>query len=218
MYFADLGVLAILALSAVVAVFRGFTREVLSVAGWIGAAAVTIYGFGPVRPHARALIGQTMIADIATGLVLFIVSLIIFSVIAQIIGQRVNQSRLGALDRSLGLLFGLARGAFIVVLIYLALGWAWPPPHQPAWLAQARTRPLVEAGAEWLQNLAPPEFRAGGKAAFDEAQKGAKRAEDAARAIRALGGNPSNAPASGSESGYKTDERRQLDRLFQSSQ
>jgi len=215
----DLAVLGILALSAVAAFVRGFTREVLSAAGWVGAALVTLYGFGTVRPIVQSLVGQSVVADIVTGLVLFVVSLIVFSLIAQAVGNSVMQSRLGFLDRSLGVVFGLVRGAVVVVLIYLGLAWAVPPEKQPPILREARTRPLVEAGANWARSVAPPELRVGGQTAMDEAARRARQAQDAERALRAIGAQPAaNPPAQPGESGYKSNERRDLDRLIQTNQ
>src|SRR5690606_22488406 len=60
----DLCVIAILLISGFFAFVRGFVREVLSVAGWVGAAIVTLYLFEPVRPHVRGLIPSPLIADI----------------------------------------------------------------------------------------------------------------------------------------------------------
>jgi membrane protein required for colicin V production len=215
---ADLFVAVVLVLSCLVALVRGFTREVLSIVGWVGAALATIYGFGYARVYARTLIESEVIADIAAGVALFLVSLIILSILAQSIGGRIANSRLSALDRTLGLLFGLARGALFVVLAYLALGWVMPPTDQPAWLKEARTRPLVEAGAEWLKSLAPATFRNGGQAALDEAGRRARQAEDFARALGTLGTPGAKPGAPGEESGYKNDERRGLDQLIESNQ
>src|SRR5690606_12415044 len=140
----DLAVLGVIAISALFAVMRGFVREVLSVAGWIGAALVALYGFTPLRPHARDLLGPSLIADIALGAVLFPFALIVFSLVTHAIAGRVRGSALSAVDRTLGLVFGIVRGAALVCLAYLLLGWAVPAAEHPPWVTGARTLPFVQ--------------------------------------------------------------------------
>src|SRR5262245_58036713 len=130
---ADLIVIGVVVFSAVVALFRGFIREVLSVMAWAGAVMVTLWGFSFVQPYAQNLIGQPMLANIAAGLSLFLISLVIFSLITHAIANLVRNSSLSALDRSLGLVFGIVRGVVIAALAYLALGWVVPANEQPPW-------------------------------------------------------------------------------------
>ncbi|MGQ0663197.1 MAG: CvpA family protein [Pseudomonadota bacterium] len=211
---ADLIVAGVILLSGLVALARGFVREVLSLLGWAGAALVTLWGFSPLQPYARTWIDHNLIADLATGLALFIVSLVVFSLISRGLAGFVRRSALSALDRSLGFAFGLVRGAALVALAYLALGWTMPPAEHPDWILKARSLPLVVAGAELLRSLAPPEFRG---QAIGEPGRGQTR-QDAERALRALTGSAPKAPTPGGESGYKVEERRELERLLQSAQ
>lgn len=216
----DLIVISIVVLSGLIALFRGLIREVLSLAGWVGAALVTLWGFRYVQPLARNLIGGTLLADILAGAALFVLSLVVFSMISHAVSNLVRNSGLSALDRTLGFVFGLARGLAMVGLAYLALAlWVWAKPSdRPAWIVEARTLPLVEATADLLRGLAPPEFRGRAKAVEDEAARRARQAQEAQRALRALSVPALNTPASPGETGYKTDARRELERLIQSSQ
>ncbi len=92
--------------------------------------------------------------------VLFLVALGILLLISRRIGRLVRGSALGGLDRSLGLLFGLARGAALVVLAYIIGGWlagpvdSWPPP-----VREARALPLAHDGAVWVTSRLPPVYR-----------------------------------------------------------
>lgn len=216
----DLVVITIVVLSGLIALMRGFIREVLSLAAWVGAAFVTMWGFSYARPHARALIGNPMLADITAGVVLFLVSLVVFSIVSHAIGNAVRNSGLNALDRSLGFVFGLARGLLLIGLGYLTLAmWGWnTPADRPDWIRTARTLPLVEATAEFLRGLAPPEFRGQTRTAGDAVTRGVRQAEEAQRALRALSIPSANTPASSNETGYKTDVRRDLERLIQNTQ
>src|SRR3546814_7691374 len=99
------------------------------------------------------------IASLLTGVGLFLITLVLFSVLTRILSNRIQQSSLGALDRSLGLLFGFVRGAVIVALAWLALGYVVTEPDRPAWIQEARSRPLMERGADFLLALVPQEDR-----------------------------------------------------------
>lgn len=213
----DLIVIAIILLSGLVALWRGLIREVLSLVGWVGAGLVTLWAFAYVRPYSRNLIDNPLLADLAAGVVLFVVSLVVFSVISGAIGNLVRNSSLNAIDRTLGFVFGLARGLVAIALVYLALAlWVWAKPaDRPDWVTKARTLPLVEATANILRSFAPPEFRGKAQAVEDDVTRRARQAEEAHRALRALGTPAAIAPAPESETGYKTDVRRDLERLIQ---
>jgi membrane protein required for colicin V production len=152
----DVAVAALLFVSAAFAYFRGFVHEVLSITGWIGAAAASVYGFPYARPFFRQAIDNPLFADIAAGVALFLVALVILSLLARAISSRVKASALGALDRALGFLFGLARGALVAVLVFLVYILAVPAKERPEWILKARTTPLMGAGAHVLVALLPP--------------------------------------------------------------
>ncbi len=214
---ADLIIAAVVLLSGLWALWRGFVREVLGIIGWVGAALATLYGFSTVRPYARELIAIDLVADVAAGLTLFIATLILLSLLSSAISSSVRGSALGALDRSLGFLFGLARGFVVVCLAYLVLGWAIPQPaDRPAWITGARTLPLIERGAQMLAGLLPADARERGAQAAERTRQEAQRATEATRALEQLMAPPArgDAPREGAN-GYSDTDRKQLDRLFQ---
>ena len=104
---------AVLLLSALLAYARGFVHEVLAVAGWIGAILAAIYGLPYAKPFARDLIPHELAADVAAGVVIFVATLIVLSLLTRAVAGMVKASALNMLDRSLGFLFGLGtrRGA-----------------------------------------------------------------------------------------------------------
>ncbi|MFE0755887.1 CvpA family protein [Inquilinus sp. NPDC058860] len=158
----------ILAISAFLALARGFVAEVLSIAGWLGAALVTLWTFGDAKPYLRQYIEMQLLADILTGVGIFVVALVIFSTISHLIARVVKGSALSAVDRSLGFVFGVVRGAVLVCLAYLLLTWVFPETRRPPWLENARMLPWVQAGAEYLKSLVPQEALAG---AIDKAKQ-----------------------------------------------
>lgn len=220
----DLIVIAGIALSALFAFARGFVKEALSIGAWIGAGLIAIWGLAPARPIAQKFISSPMLANSAAGLVLFIGSLIILSILTSMIAGRVKQSALSAVDRALGLLFGIARGVVLACLGFLALSWAIQEKDWPAWVRKSRTRPVLMNGGEYLKSFIPAAARERGAATAIEAQKGLDQARDAEQLMRALA-NPTPAASQGAKAsgtapptGYKPQERKEMDRLFQSAQ
>lgn len=161
MNWVDLVVLAVVLVSGVVGVLRGMVREVLGVAAWAAAAWIASpYGLFPyVAPWARQQVTDPGVADIAAFAGVFLGSLIVLWFLVATISSRVQGSALGGLDRTFGLLFGLARGAVLVAVAYIIGGFlspaeAWPPPVQ-----QARLLTPVHQGADWLALQVPPPYR-----------------------------------------------------------
>ncbi len=176
----DILVAAVLLLSAILAFSRGAVREILGVGAWVGAAFATVYGFPHLRPFARELIESQLIADAAAALVLFVVALILLVVTSQVIAGRIQGSRLGPLDRSLGFIFGLARGAVLICLAYLLFVWAMAPEDRPPWIAKAKTMPYIVKGAKAIRSVVPDEVE-------DKAAKAVReQADTSSDAIKAL--------------------------------
>jgi membrane protein required for colicin V production len=220
----DLIVIAGIALSALFAFARGFVREALSIGAWVGAGLIALYGLAPARPIAQKFISSPMLADSAAGLVLFIGSLIVLSILTSMISRRVQQSALSAVDRALGLLFGLARGVVLACLGFLALSWAIQEKDWPAWVRESRTRPVLMSGGEYLKSLLPAAARERGAQTAIQAQQGIDQARQAEQLMRALAtptpaATPATKPGSAAPpAGYKPQERKEMDRLFQSTQ
>jgi membrane protein required for colicin V production len=215
---ADLAVIGILLVSAVLAFARGFVHEVLSMTAWIGAALAVVFGLPYARPFARELITLPLLADVAAGGVIFIVALLLLSLLTRAVSRRVQDSALNAVDRSLGFLFGLARGALVVCLAYIPLVWLMSPGEQPAWLRDARTRPLVEEGAGMLQALFD-RHQPATKQALDPARERARKALETERMVRDIMTPDPKTPTSAGKpapQGYTEGERRDLERLIDS--
>jgi membrane protein required for colicin V production len=64
-------------------------------------------------------------------------------------------SRIGALDRTLGFLFGLGRGLIIVVVAYLFFDWLVPQKSQPTWVTGAKSRVVLAGTGDWLKSMLP---------------------------------------------------------------
>lgn len=147
-------VLGVALFSAVLAMVRGFSREVLSVASWAG-SAYAAYKFYPfLLPYAKQYTTSDTVAMAGAAAVVFIVSLIIISFITMRIADFIIDSSIGALDRTLGFIFGAARGLLIVVVAMLFFNWLVEPEQRPVWVNEAKSKPLLDSlGAKLIAVL-----------------------------------------------------------------
>lgn len=159
MTWVDLAVLAVLAVSGLLAFLRGFVREVLGIGAWIGAAAVAVWGAQYAQRPVEHWIADPSWAEAAALLGIFLVTLIVLLLVAHLFGRMVRGSPLGGLDRTLGMLFGLARGAALVIIAYILAGMVVPTDHWPAPVREARFLPTTYAGARWAASQLPERFR-----------------------------------------------------------
>lgn len=146
--------LGITLVSAVLAMVRGFSREVLSLVSWAAAAAAAYLFYQPVLPYLQPYINNETIAKIAAAGAVFLVVLIVVSLITMKIADFIIDSRIGALDRTLGFLFGAARGVLLVVVAMLFFNWL-VPTGQPAWVTNAKSKPMLDSFGQQLIELLP---------------------------------------------------------------
>jgi membrane protein required for colicin V production len=151
----DIVLIAVMLVSGLLAMIRGFMREVLSIAAWILAAGVTLYAYNKLLPAATAYFNSDLIAKAAVIGGVFLLTLLIVSVVTVRISDMVLDSRVGALDRTLGFLFGLGRGLIIVVVAYGFFDWLVPAKSQPAWVTDAKSKVFLANTADWLRSMSP---------------------------------------------------------------
>jgi membrane protein required for colicin V production len=151
----DMIVLAVMLLSGLLAMIRGFMREILSIAAWATAAVATLYAFPRLLPQAKAYFQNDTIAAIAVIAGVFIGTLVIATIITSKVSDMVLDSRIGALDRTLGFLFGLGRGLLIVVVAFLFFAWLVPDKQQPDWVRSAKSLSVLQSTGNWLMSMLP---------------------------------------------------------------
>jgi membrane protein required for colicin V production len=214
----DIAVLGVIALSAVFAFARGLVREALSIVAWVGASLITLHGFNHVYGIVIRFVTTPLLADLVAGVGLFVISLIVLTMLTGYVARFVHSSALSPIDRTLGLVFGLARGAFLVSLAYLMLDISLPQNDRPGWIKQAKSEPFLAQGAELLRSALPEPLQLKGATTADDAQRALERAKDAQRAMRALSSPVAPSPAKPSEEqapGYKPGDRRDMNRLIE---
>ena len=208
----DLVIVGIVLISGLFAFFRGFIHETLSMMGWVGAGVCALYGYPIARPFVRDLIPSELIADLATGVGLFLISFLVFSFISGRIGRAVQNSGLDSFDSTLGFVFGLLRGALIVCIGFLALSWLLPATSQPDWVRNARTRPVLEEGAFLIMRAMPDEIFDTTAEEIARAQRDAEINDQTYRQL--LGPEPKGAGPT-PLNGYTRPSRDDLDRLIE---
>jgi len=140
--------------SAMLAMVRGFSREILSIASWVAAAAAAFFFYKPVLPYVQPHIDNQQVAIAAAAGIVFIIALIIVSLITMKIADLIIDSRIGALDRTLGFLYGAARGVLVVAVALLFFDWL-VGTQRPAWITDAKSRPMLERIGDWLEGMLP---------------------------------------------------------------
>jgi len=168
----DYIVIGIILLSGLLALMRGFLRELFSLIAWSGAYFAAAKFYPLALPTVHHYIKHDKAAEISSMALVFIITLIILIIIGNLVCGLVRGRALTTVDRSLGFLYGLARGALVVCLVYLgAVMMLWPdidaPPAQqqdkdrntpPDLLMQAKTRSAMAYGANLLKGFVPKEM------------------------------------------------------------
>jgi membrane protein required for colicin V production len=151
----DILLLVVMLISGLLAMIRGFMREVLSIAAWGLAALATLYGYSRLLPTVKQYITSDIAAAAVTIVGVFLITLLVISIITVRISDMILDSRVGALDRTLGFLFGLGRGLVIMVVAYLFFAWLVPDRSQPEWVKSAKSRVVLQNTGQWLVAMLP---------------------------------------------------------------
>jgi membrane protein required for colicin V production len=151
----DIILIGVMLISALLAMIRGFMREILSIAAWVIAAIATLYAYSKLLPLAKSYFNNDIVAAAAVIGGTFLGTLLIVSIITVRFSDMVLDSRVGALDRTLGFLFGLARGLVIMVVAFLFFAWLVPARTQPSWVANAKSKVVLQSTGDWLMSMLP---------------------------------------------------------------
>lgn len=152
----DAGVIAIALISGLLALYRGFTRELLAILSWIIAAVAVLYFVLNHRQFASEVAdqmgAQLVIAQGVIGILLFVIVLIVVHLITARISDTILDSQVGMIDRILGFVFGLARGFILVVIPFMLVLHFYPDEEKhPDWLTKSITQPYLFSTGEALR-------------------------------------------------------------------
>ena len=111
--------------------------------------------YAKLLPTAKTYFNNDTVASVVVVAGVFVGTLIVVSIVTVRISDMILDSRIGALDRTLGFLFGLARGLLIVVVAYQFFVWLVPDKQRPDWVTTAKSRVVLQGTGEWLMALLP---------------------------------------------------------------
>jgi membrane protein required for colicin V production len=151
----DIALIVVMLISGLLAMVRGFMREVLSIVAWVLAAVATLYAYSKLLPLAKQYFNNDIVAAVVVIGGVFLLTLLIVSILTVRISDMVLDSRVGALDRTLGFLFGLARGLVIVVVAYMFFDWLVPDRSKPDWVMHAKSKVVLSSTGDWLKDQLP---------------------------------------------------------------
>jgi membrane protein required for colicin V production len=148
--------------------YRGLIHETFAILEWV-AGGYAALRFTPVfQPLFGDAIRPPWLEWVLVFIGTFLVVFIPLSIISHRLSAMVKQSDIGAVDRVLGLVFGVARGLVIVGLAYIAFSALVPAKEHPASLVRARSFPVIRTTSEILRELAPDGFFANENSESDD--------------------------------------------------
>ncbi len=220
---ADIALLAVMLISGLLALMRGFFREILSLGAWggaAGAAAIALF-YPDIRKLAADLLvpyigDNEIVVSIAIAGAVFLVVLIILSIISVKLSDALLDSSAGPIDRTVGFIYGLGRGLVLMVTVFMLYVWFFPRDKIDPAVREASTLPLVAGTANFLTDtllttgVMPPEVADDLKGKIgNPSTLGTRRDSEGA-----TGGGT----ASEGDTGYRTNQRSTLDQIIESTQ
>jgi membrane protein required for colicin V production len=152
----DVILILVMLISAFLAWQRGLTREMLTLIALAVGALIALFFYQLYRERVRALIGPPVLADLLlTGIVFLIVLLILGVVFGYLFPHLPPHGRAGAVDRTLGFIYGLIRGLLLVVIAYEVTVALTPKETLPHWVTEARSLPIIERTGSAMLSLLP---------------------------------------------------------------
>lgn len=241
----DILVLAVLLISALIAFLRGVIREVLTITGVVGGLAAAYFGGPLLSPEMRTWLGveegveperlmgvlpYDILADALSYGLIFILVVIVLSILSHFLAEGARNIGLGAVDRSLGFVFGIVRGIILLGLLYLPVHLFVDQDTKDAWFKGSKTHFYLERVASAFAEFIPAE-------AVDGAEDNLKAIENTSQTRKKLEeinllktGNEKPVPATeapavddpaqpqtqgGDADGYSEEFRQKMDALFE---
>ena len=154
----DAALIAVALISGLLAMYRGLTRELLSIVSWAVAALAVLYfvlNYKKLAEDLAAQMGtQVAIAQIAIGAVIFLIVLIVVHLITSRISDAILDSSIGMVDRILGFLFGAVRGFILVVIPYMFYESFIPDPaNQQPWVRDSASLPYIKSAGNTIRSV-----------------------------------------------------------------
>lgn len=175
----DVVFLVIVGVSALVAIARGVTKELLSITGWLLAAVSVYYLLPVVDPIMKKYIASEVLSSLVSGMVILIMFCIFWVLAADKISTQIRFSKLSSLDRILGFIFGIFRGVIIVILLQIMISSLIPEESQKGVFAESRYFKLAGDASGPIKGLIPEKWFDDLKAKGESLGFGAAKTDEA---------------------------------------
>lgn len=147
----DWAIVAVIVISSLISLKRGFVKEALSLLTWIIAGVVAWMFGGALSHHLAGFISTPSAQVIAACAILFVATLLVGALVNFLIGELVRVTGLSGTDRFLGMVFGAARGGLLIVVLVGLLSLA--PVQEDLWWRESALVPHFLLIADWSKNL-----------------------------------------------------------------
>lgn len=155
MNWVDYSILAVIVMSVLISFLRGFTREALSLAGWVAAFWVALnFSYrleGLLLPYIETPTPRVVVAFA----IMFFSTLMVAGLVNYLTVQLIQKSGMGDTDRMIGVVFGVVRGSVVVLVLVMLAGFT-PLPRDP-WWQQSHLLHYFQDLALWLRDFLPME-------------------------------------------------------------
>jgi len=152
----DVVIIALIALSAILSLFRGFVREAVALVTWLVALWVAMAFYEDLAAILSQWISLPSAQRITAFAVLFICVLLLGAIVNFLASKLVNKTGLTGTDKLLGIVFGVARGGVIVAILVLLAGLT-PLPQDP-WWQDSQMLGYFQELAMWMRSYLPNEI------------------------------------------------------------
>jgi len=154
----DAALIAVAFISGLLAMYRGFAREMLSIVSWLVAAGAVLYFVLYHKPFAEEMAQQmgtqVAIAQIVVGALIFVIVLIVVHLITARLSDAILDSRIGMIDRILGFIFGVFRGFILIVIPFMFYEAFFPEPEQQyPWVRDSASLPYIKVTGNALRSI-----------------------------------------------------------------
>ena len=149
----DLVIIGIISLSALISLIRGFVKESISLVTWVIAGLLALRYYAPMADLLEPFINSVTLRQWVGGGILFVATLIVGAIVNFIVSQLVSKTGLSGTDKTLGIIFGGARGVLIVTMVVLLAGLT--PMPEASWWQDSVMIEFFQQLAEWVRGVIP---------------------------------------------------------------
>lgn len=196
----DIIIFAVMLLSGLLALLRGFTREVVTIVIWVGSAFAALHLLAVLGPLMHELITKAWLADVITFTIPFFAMLFLLTWLGNKVIVKISGKQPGPIDGTVGFFFGIGRGFIMVTIAYFVFDLLYDPKGAPEWIAEAQFEPVISDTTEFYYSLFP-----GLKAKPPAGNKAVPKKDTGP-------GNSANDPKR--EKGYSDRDRDEIEKLF----